>query len=316
MHADANLNVLRVWGRELSERTPFYDACDELGIAGHAETCRSPVSTIPIPARGMERGLSCMRAGQHQTPPEPSEPPFLVSRERGEPASRTSWRSSKATLRATGAMRLTERGSSCRSRPTFRAARTTLTRTAHMASYLRNSSSVIGLLIRSTPIGSVGTPTYESMQRFMPPDALKKFPKECQPYDQLNAVWQHHDYIPYFDKDECPVDQIAIYGAVCNTEEFCYRAQLANYIQYRALFEGFSALMWNWYAGVFLWKSQSPWPGLRGQLYDWSRADGWSLRCAPSMRAGAHPARPRKTRGHGGEHLLRGIRGQRYGLYL
>ncbi len=32
MHTDANLNILRVWGGGIAERTPFYDACDELGM--------------------------------------------------------------------------------------------------------------------------------------------------------------------------------------------------------------------------------------------------------------------------------------------
>lgn len=27
--------------------------------------------------------------------------------------------------------------------------------------------------------------------------------------------------------------------------------------------------MWEKYTGVLIWKSQNPWPGFRGQLYDW-----------------------------------------------
>merc|ERR1719445_2136985 len=35
------------------------------------------------------------------------------------------------------------------------------------------------------------------------------------------------------------------------------------------MMEGFSAHMWEWYTAYFIWKSQGPWPGLRGHLYDW-----------------------------------------------
>ncbi len=44
---------------------------------------------------------------------------------------------------------------------------------------------------------------------------------------------------------------------------------LANYIQYKALYEGINKNMWRWYSGVLAWKSQNPWSGLRGQFYDW-----------------------------------------------
>lgn len=37
----------------------------------------------------------------------------------------------------------------------------------------------------------------------------------------------------------------------------------------RALLEGWSSLMWQRFSGVLIWKTQNPWAGLRGQLYDW-----------------------------------------------
>jgi hypothetical protein len=47
------------------------------------------------------------------------------------------------------------------------------------------------------------------------------------------------------------------------------KAQLINYNQYRALMEGFSAHMWDWYTGTIIWKTQNPWTALRGQMYDY-----------------------------------------------
>ena len=33
--------------------------------------------------------------------------------------------------------------------------------------------------------------------------------------------------------------------------------------------EGWASMMWRKYTGVLVWKTQNPWAGLRGQLYDW-----------------------------------------------
>lgn len=41
-----------------------------------------------------------------------------------------------------------------------------------------------------------------------------------------------------------------------------------NYVQYRALLEGWTSRMWSKYTGVLIWKNQNPWTGLRGQFYD------------------------------------------------
>ena len=47
------------------------------------------------------------------------------------------------------------------------------------------------------------------------------------------------------------------------------RASVVQYVQYRSLFEGYLQHQWSWYAGLLLWKGQTPWPSLRGFLYDW-----------------------------------------------
>jgi mannosylglycoprotein endo-beta-mannosidase len=64
-------------------------------------------------------------------------------------------------------------------------------------------------------------------------------------------------------------NELATYGVPRSLEEYCEQAQVANYVQYRALLEGWGSGMWARYSGVLLWKSANPWPGLRGQLYDW-----------------------------------------------
>jgi hypothetical protein len=58
-------------------------------------------------------------------------------------------------------------------------------------------------------------------------------------------------------------------GDVRDIKDFVTKAQLVDYDQYRSLLEGRNAHMWNWYTGVLVWKSQTPWPALKGQFYDW-----------------------------------------------
>lgn len=93
------------------------------------------------------------------------------------------------------------------------------------------------------------------------------------PFGESNIVWQYHKFIPYYNTNGSDgknvTDQIDCYGIPSTIEEYCMRAQLANYQQYNALFEGRQEYMWINYTGLLIWKSQNPWTGLRGQLYDW-----------------------------------------------
>ncbi|HEY4785486.1 MAG TPA: glycoside hydrolase family 2 TIM barrel-domain containing protein [Bacteroidales bacterium] len=111
----------------------------------------------------------------------------------------------------------------------------------------------------NSEIGSVGIGDYESLKRFIP-EADMTVPQ--YPGDKLDSVWEYHKYIGY--------DQyIDRYGKSKDVEDFASKAQLVNYDQYRALIEGFSAHMWDWYTGVIIWKTQNPWTALRGQMYDY-----------------------------------------------
>lgn len=58
------------------------------------------------------------------------------------------------------------------------------------------------------------------------------------------------------------------YFQICSSE-YTVRAQLVQFTQFRTLFESFRFKMFEWYTAVLFWKSQSPWPSLRGGLYDW-----------------------------------------------
>ncbi|MFY0256159.1 glycosyl hydrolase 2 galactose-binding domain-containing protein [Chitinophaga sp. 30R24] len=110
----------------------------------------------------------------------------------------------------------------------------------------------------NSEVGSVGAGDYESLERFLPAESLVT----PDATGKTEAVWNYHKYIAYNNA-------IDPYGKTTDLKEWANKAQLANYDQYRALMEGFSAHMWDWYTGVIIWKTQNPWTALRGQMYDY-----------------------------------------------
>jgi hypothetical protein len=110
----------------------------------------------------------------------------------------------------------------------------------------------------NSEVGSVGIGDYESLKRFIPRENL------VHPDAQtgVDSVWRYHKYIGY-------ADHIEKYGTPHDVREFAEIAQMVNYDQYRALSEGFTSHMWDWYTGYIIWKTQNPWTALRGQMYDY-----------------------------------------------
>jgi hypothetical protein len=100
---------------------------------------------------------------------------------------------------------------------------------------------------------------YASLERFIPKENMK-IPGED--FRNMDSVWRYHKYIGYGN-------HIDAYGKPTDVKDFADKAQLVNYNQYRALMEGFSAHMWEWYTGTIIWKTQNPWTALRGQMYDY-----------------------------------------------
>lgn len=113
----------------------------------------------------------------------------------------------------------------------------------------------------NSEVGSVGVGDYESLERFMPIENMVA-PEFSAGKGKVDSVWDYHKYIGY---DEW----VEPYGKVKDARDFATKAQLINYDQYRALIEGFTAHMWDWYTGVIIWKTQNPWTALRGQMYDY-----------------------------------------------
>nr|Q5H7P5.4 RecName: Full=Mannosylglycoprotein endo-beta-mannosidase; Short=Endo-beta-mannosidase; Contains: RecName: Full=Mannosylglycoprotein endo-beta-mannosidase 31 kDa subunit; Contains: RecName: Full=Mannosylglycoprotein endo-beta-mannosidase 28 kDa subunit; Contains: RecName: Full=Mannosylglycoprotein endo-beta-mannosidase 42 kDa subunit [Lilium longiflorum]BAD89079.2 endo-beta-mannosidase [Lilium longiflorum] len=135
-------------------------------------------------------------------------------------------------------------------------------------------------------VGSVGVPVAATIRATMPPEGwqIPLFKRLSDGFieEVPNPIWEYHKYISY-SKPGKVHDQIVLYGQPTNLDDFCEKAQLVNYVQYRALLEGWTSRMWTKYTGVLIWKTQNPWTGLRGQFYDHlhdQTAGFYGCRCA------------------------------------
>lgn len=118
----------------------------------------------------------------------------------------------------------------------------------------------------NSEVGSVGVGDYESLIRFVPEKNLvaPKYNPNVKFNEEVDKVWEYHNYsgVGY-------EGHIIPYGEPKDIKDFAMKAQLVNYDQYRALMEGFSSHMWDWYTGSIIWKTQNPWTSMRGQMYDY-----------------------------------------------
>jgi mannosylglycoprotein endo-beta-mannosidase len=115
----------------------------------------------------------------------------------------------------------------------------------------------------NSEVGSVGVSDYTSLKRFIPKENMVVPAYDAETgKTKTDLVWEYHKYIGYDGF-------INKYGKAKDVEDFANKAQLVNYDQYRALMEGFSSHMWDWYTGTIIWKTQNPWTAMRGQMYDY-----------------------------------------------
>ena len=277
MHAEANLNTIRIWGGSITERPEFYKACDRHGILvwqdlwitgdcngrwedsmkhenqkqrrqypdDHSLFLESSRDQIKM-LRNHPSLCTWIGGNEHPPPPDINDSlkhkifPALDSNRRYFEMS-TSENISQNIYPGTNG----DGPYGYQDPEIF----------FNKRQYPFNSE-----------IGSVGMPVYESLEKMLSPKHLKKFPGSSE---ELSKEWRYHCYIGY---KTSRYDYINIFGSPENTKEFCEQAQIANYLQYRSLIEGMNAQMWKWYAGVLIWKTQNPWSSLRGQLYDHSLA--------------------------------------------
>ncbi|KAG6702127.1 hypothetical protein I3842_07G018700 [Carya illinoinensis] len=299
-HADMNLNMIRCWGGGLAERPEFYHYCDiygllvwqEFWITGDVDGRGKPISN-PNGPLDHDLFLLCARdtvkllrnhpslalwvGGNEQVPPDDINaalkkdlrlhPDFENPNEMSKP-SEDLLPAFKDPSQYLDGTRAYIQGSMWDG---FANGKGDFTdgpyEIQNPENFFKNDFYKYGF---NPEVGSVGMPVADTIRATMPPEGWKipLFRKVSGGYTEEvpNPIWEYHKYIPY-SKPDVP-DQIQLYGTPEDLDDFCLKAQLANYIQYRALLEGWTSHMWSKFTGVLIWKTQNPWTGLRGQFYD------------------------------------------------
>lgn len=268
-HRDMNLNLIRIWGGALSERPEFYDACDRYGILVFQDFWMSGDCNgrWVDPKKKDDQWTRRKYPDDHQL--------FLASiadqvkMMRNHPSLAFYCGGNEISPPEDI---LTEMQQSILPKLDGTRYFFTYSNTDSMSYNFIGGNGDGPYLIQPTEffweqrsfpfnseIGSVGMGDIESLQRFIPEGNLVI---PGQGGTQLDSVWRYHKYIGYNR-------YIEAYGEPTCLKDFADKAQLVNYDQYRALIEGHSAHMWDWYTGVIIWKTQNPWTALRGQMYDY-----------------------------------------------
>ena len=116
------------------------------------------------------------------------------------------------------------------------------------------------------------------------PASAEAFPSELSA--TVNSNWTFHKYEAWSTTaaTASKFDQVYAYfgnsssnsdgdggndsNVLSSTSDWLAAASLVQAQQCQALFEGFALHMWEWYSGVLYWKASTPWPALRGALYE------------------------------------------------
>jgi hypothetical protein len=110
----------------------------------------------------------------------------------------------------------------------------------------------------SVELGVPSMPTLESFRHWIP--------KEDQ--WPISDAWAYHDWHQAGNGDVAPFMQEleTEFGAATDLEDFERKAQMLNYVEHRAIFEGFNAHLWAPNSGRLLWMTQPAWPSSSWQI--------------------------------------------------
>ena len=267
MHAEMNMNMIRVWGGGLTERPEFYDACDKYGVLVWQDLwvsgdCNGEWND---PTKKESQARRKAYPDNHDLFLESAIDQIKMLRNH---PSLYLWCGGNETLPPADILKALEE----KIFPTYDPGRYFLEMSTS-SKLMTNSIGGVGdgpygirepekiFTERSFPFnpetGSIGIPNYDGLKKIIPEDEMEP-PKS----NRGSRSWEYHKYLPLMDFP-------ARYGAVKDIRDFCFKAQMVSYEQYRALQEGFNYKMWDWYAGMLVWKNQNPWTALRGFFYDY-----------------------------------------------
>jgi Exo-beta-D-glucosaminidase Ig-fold domain len=108
----------------------------------------------------------------------------------------------------------------------------------------------------------VGTPSLSTLE------ALRASIPEADRWP-LSDTYAYHDW-HFGGNGDVATFMAALteqYGAPASLEDFERKAQLMDYVSYRAIFEGFQAHLWTRNSGRLLWMTHPSWPSNTWQIY-------------------------------------------------
>jgi len=106
-----------------------------------------------------------------------------------------------------------------------------------------------------------GTPSFSTLESFQ-----AWIPKEDQ--WPIRDDWAYHDWHQSGNGDMAPfmAEIQAEFGAPTSLEDFERKAQMLDYVDHRAIFEGMNAHLWAPNSGRMLWMTQPAWPSNTWQI--------------------------------------------------
>ena len=267
-HRDMNLNLIRVWGGGITERPEFYDACDKYGLLVLQDFWVSGDCNgrWDDPMKLDDSDTRKKYPDDHNLFVESMEDQIKMLRNH---PSLAIWCGGNE-IRPPQDVLVQLRDSLL---PALDGTRTLFDYSNDDSMSLNSGDGPYTIqnpdsfwIHKSFPfnseVGSVGIGDDQSLERFLPKEHLVPPVYDIKTRQwKIDSVWLYHKYIGYDSA-------IEVYGHPTDVNDFAMKAQLVNYNQYRALIEGFSSHMWDWYTGVIIWKTQNPWTAMLGQMYD------------------------------------------------
>ena len=112
-----------------------------------------------------------------------------------------------------------------------------------------------------TELGGQAPPSFESMSAMLPAESQ---------WPMSNNGWSFHDWCVLNANPKNYTDAMtSLFGTSSSLKEFCMKAQIMNYDNYRAYLEGLQVKRFNGATGLLLWMSNPVWPSLVWQPYDY-----------------------------------------------
>ncbi len=244
LHRDANLNIIRNWVGQDTEQT-FYDLADEYGLMiwnDFWESTQNYNVEAQDPALFLDNARDTILrfrnhpsivvwCGRNEGVPQPIINEGLIALINSLDGTRYYFPSSnQVNLQNSGPYKYMD---------------PTLYYTA-----LNHGFSV-----------ETGTPSFSTLESFR-----AWIPKEDQ--WPIGDAWAYHDWHQSGNGDMAPfMEQLqAEFGAPVSLEDFERKAQMLNYVDHRAIFEGMNAHLWDPNSGRLLWMTQPAWPSNTWQI--------------------------------------------------